>query len=119
MRSDIGFSPINEDNNNYFINTVCDKQTSANNLYKPNATTLTSFLRNINVCLTMHELTASNSHVGRGGSLVDSTLSSEGSWVRSNPALAATQVLHPQLPEALRRETLTQYPCRVGSASEK
>ncbi len=28
------------------------------------------------------------------------------------------QVLHSQLPVALRRETPTQYPCCVGSASE-
>jgi len=37
-----------------------------------------------------------------------------------HPALAATlgQVLHSQFPVALRRETPTQYPCCVGSASE-
>jgi len=58
---------------------------------------------------------------GRGGALVDST-----PFVRRivgpNPALTATlavlgQVLYSQLPVALRRETPTQYPCCVWSAS--
>src|SRR6218665_3114781 len=60
--------------------------------------------------------------MGRGGALVDFT-----PFVRrvagSNPALAAMymdlgQVLHLQLPMALRRETPSQYPCCVRSASD-
>src|SRR6218665_1772402 len=48
-------------------------------------------------------------------------LSSEGSWVRIPhlpPCRDLVQVLHSQLPGALPRETLTQYTCCVGSASE-
>ena len=60
--------------------------------------------------------------VVRGGSLVYST-----PFVRriavSKPALATTyrdfgQVLHSQLPVALRHEIPTQYPCCVGGVSE-
>ena len=60
---------------------------------------------------------------GVGGALVEST-----PFVRrvmgSTPAPAATytrdlgQVLHAQLPVALRREIPAQYPCCVESASE-
>ena len=59
---------------------------------------------------------------GLGGTLIEST-----SFVRrvmgSTPALTATyrdlgQVLHSQLPVALQRENLTQYPCCVESPSE-
>src|SRR6218665_1612575 len=48
-------------------------------------------------------------------------LSTGGPWVRIPlclPSRDLGQVLHSQLSVVLRRETPTQYPCCVGSASE-
>ena len=48
-------------------------------------------------------------------------LSSEGSWVRIQlwpPRKDLGQIIHSQLPVALRRENPTGYPCCLGSASE-
>jgi len=57
--------------------------------------------------------------VGQGGSFADST-----SFIQRvriplwPPRRDLGQALHSQLPVVLRRETPTQYPCCVGSASE-
>ena len=73
--------------------------------------------------LPVYRPTVYTFHVERGGSLVNSSPFVRRVMHGSNPTLAATyrdlgQVLHLQLPVALRRETPTQYPCCVGSASE-
>ena len=54
--------------------------------------------------------------VGRDGALVESKAFDR--RVVGSPRRDLGQVLNSQMPVALRRETLTQYPCCVASASE-